>query len=97
MSSHRTERILAIAVATLVGLALICFIAVIAGTSLGAGANDGFSHGIWPTVFFIQYYGLPLAFLLIVALFIVNGLRRSRAAKAAMNNITNGVSKGGAR
>lgn len=78
---HRIERILAIAVVILIGLALVCFIAVIAGTALGAGANDGFSHGVWPTVFFIQYYGLPLAFVLIVALLISNGVRRSRAAK----------------
>lgn len=81
VSVHRIERILAFAVATLIGFALVCFIAVIAGTALGAGDNDGFSHGIWPTVFFIQYYGLPLAFVLIVALLITNGVRRSRSAK----------------
>lgn len=78
---NQTERILAYGVLILVGLALVCFIAVIVGTTLGAGANDGFSHGIWPTVFFVQYYGLPLAFLLIIALLVSNAVRRSRAAK----------------
>lgn len=82
VSVHPIERALAIAVAVLIVLALACFIAVIAGTSLGAGENDGFSHGIWPLVFMIQYYGLPLAFLLIVALLVSNGVRRSRAAKS---------------
>ena len=77
---NRTERILAIAVVTLVALALVCFVSVIVATSLGAGANDGFGHGIWPSVFFIQYYGLPLAFLLIIALLVSNAVRRSRAA-----------------
>ncbi len=81
VSSHRIERILAYAVAVLIGLALVCFIAVIVATALGAGADDGFSHGIWPTVFIIQYYGLPLAFVLIIALLVSNGVRRSRAAK----------------
>ncbi len=81
VSVHPIERILAIAVAVLIALALACFIAVIAGTALGAGDNDGFSHGIWPLVFLIQYYGLPLAFLLIIALLVSNGVRRSRAAK----------------
>lgn len=81
MRINQTERILAYGVLVLVGLALICFIAVIVGTTLGAGADDGFSHGIWPAVFFVQYYGLPLAFLLIVALLISNAVRRSRAAK----------------
>ncbi len=81
MRINQTERILAYGVLILVGLALVCFIAVIVGTTLGAGANDGFSHGIWPTVFFVQYYGLPLAFLLIIALLVSNAVRRSRAAK----------------
>ncbi|MBX3079848.1 MAG: multidrug ABC transporter ATPase [Cryobacterium sp.] len=81
MRINQTERILAYGVLVLVGLALICFIAVIVGTTLGAGADDGFSHGIWPTVFFVQYYGLPLAFLLIIALLVSNAVRRSRAAK----------------
>jgi len=79
---NRIERGLAFGIVFFVGLALICFVAVIVGTSLGAGANDGFSHGLWPTVFFIQYFGMPLAFLLIVALLISNAMRRSRAAKA---------------
>lgn len=81
MRINQTERILAYGVLVLVGLALICFIAVIIGTTLGAGADDGFSHGIWPAVFFVQYYGLPLAFLLIIALLVSNAVRRSRAAK----------------
>lgn len=81
MSSHRIERILAYTVAALVGAALVCFIAVIVGTTLGAGDNDGFSRGLWPAVFVIQYYGLPLAFVLIVTLLVLNGVRRSRAAK----------------
>lgn len=82
MRINRIERGLAFGIVFFVGLALICFVAVIVGTSLGAGANDGFSHGLWPTVFFIQYFGMPLAFLLIVALLISNAMRRSRAAKA---------------
>lgn len=80
---NRTERALAFAVLALVVAALICFISVIVATTLGAGANDGFSHGIWPAVFFVQYYGLPLAFVLIIALLVSNAVRRSRAAKGS--------------
>jgi uncharacterized membrane protein len=79
---NRLERILAVLVAAIVILALVCFVAVIVGTSLGAGADDGFSHGVWPAVFMVPYLGLPLAFVLIVVLLISNALRRSRAAKA---------------
>lgn len=79
--TNRIERYLAFGVLILVGLALASFIAVIIGTALGAGENDGFSHGLWPVLFSFQYYGLPLAFLLIFALLISNAIRRSRAAK----------------
>ncbi len=81
VKSNRIERILAIAVVVLIALALVCFLSVILGTWLGAGANDGFSHGIWPVIFVVQYYGLPVAFVLIIALLVSNGVRRSRAAR----------------
>lgn len=81
MSINRAERIMAVMVAAIVALSLVCFVAVIAGTSLGAGADDGFSHGVWPAVFLVPYVGLPLAFVLIVVLLVSNGVRRSRAAK----------------
>ncbi len=77
---NRFERMLAIMLIALIAISLICFVAVIAGTSLGVGNNDGFSHGIWPTVFMVPYLGLPLAFLMLVGLLISNGIRRQRAA-----------------
>lgn len=91
---NRTERILAYSVLFLVALTLACFVAVIVATSLGAGADNGFSHGLWPTVFFAQYFGLPLAFILIIVLLVSNALRRSRAAKedaAAVDRTKGGV------
>ena len=36
--------------AGIVGLSILAFIAVMIGTLAGAGANDGFSQGIWPIV-----------------------------------------------
>lgn len=80
--ASRLERILAIMIVAIVALALVCFVAVIVATSAGVGANDGFSHGIWPAVFFVPYLGLPLAFVLIIVVLVSNGMRRSRAAKA---------------
>jgi hypothetical protein len=78
---NRSERLMAYAIVAVVALSLVCFVSVIVGTSMGAGADDGFSQGIWPAVFLVPYLGLPLAFLLIVALLVSNGVRRSRAAK----------------
>ena len=80
--TNRLERILAIMIVALVALALVCFIAVIVATAAGV-KSDGFSQGVWPTVFMVPYLGLPLAFLMIVALLVTNGVRRSRAAKGS--------------
>lgn len=81
VTDHRAERVLAYMVAGSVGLSVVCIFAVLIATAAGAGANDGFSQGIWPVVFFVPVVGLPIGFLLLVALLIVNAVRRSREAK----------------
>lgn len=68
-------------VAGVVGLSILAFLAIIIGTVAGAGANDGFGSGIWPVVFTLPYYGLPLGFLAIVTLMVMTGVRRSREAR----------------
>ena len=80
-SSNRPERILAYMVAAVVVLSILCFIALIAGTALGAGNNDGFSQGLWPTVITLPLFGLPVGFVLIIVLMVLSGVRRSREAK----------------
>lgn len=62
----------------IVGISILAFLAVMFGTLAGAGQNDGFSSGIWPFVIMLPWFGLPLAFLLLIALLIVNGVRRRR-------------------
>ena len=79
-TSNRFERVLAFAIAGIVVLSLVCFFAVVIGTAAGAGADDGFSRGAWPAVFLVPYIGLPLAFLLIVVVLVLSGIRRRRAA-----------------
>jgi uncharacterized membrane protein YhdT len=68
-------------VASVVGLSILAFLAVIIATALGVGDNDGFSHGIWPPIFILPLYGLPIGFVLIIALMISVGVRRSREAR----------------
>jgi len=80
-ASNRPERILAYMVAAVVVLSILCFIALIAGTALGAGNNDGFSQGLWPTVITLPLFGLPVGFVLIIVLMVLSGVRRSREAK----------------
>ena len=66
----------------IVGLSILAFIAVMIGTAVGAGENDGFSQGIWPIVLTLPLFGLPIAFLLLIALLIVKDVRRARAGRA---------------
>jgi hypothetical protein len=77
----RLERILAYMVAGVVGLSILAFLAVILGTAAGIGDNDGFSQGVWPAVLTLPLFGLPLGFVLIIALMISSGLRRAREAR----------------
>ena len=68
-------------VAAVVVLSILCFITLIAGTALGAGNNDGFSQGLWPTVITLPLFGLPVGFVLIIVLMVLSGVRRSREAR----------------
>lgn len=77
-STGRFERILAYMVAGVVGLSILCFIAMLAGTALGVGDNDGFSKGVWPVIITLPLFGLPLGFLLTIGLIIFVAIRRKR-------------------
>ena len=68
-------------VASVVGLSILAFLAVIIATAMGVGDNNGFSRGIWPPIFILPLYGLPIGFVLIIVLIISVGVRRSRAAR----------------
>ena len=82
ITQHRAERILAYMFVGIVGLSILAFIAVMVGTFAGVGASDGFSQGIWPIVLTLPLFGLPIGFLILVALLIVNGVRRARETRS---------------
>lgn len=82
ITEHRAERILAYMFVGVIGLSIVAFLAIMFGTVAGAGENDGFSQGVWPLVLTLPLFGLPLAFLLLIALLVVNGVRRSRESRA---------------
>jgi uncharacterized membrane protein len=81
-SASRIERVLAYMVAAVVGLSILAFVAVLIGTSAGVGNNDGFSHGVWPFVLTLPLLGLPVGFVLLIALLVISAVRRSREARA---------------
>ena len=76
---RRIDRVLAISAITLIGLAVLCFIAIIVGTQLGAD----FGTPLWTAVSLLVQWGLPLGIVMFFALIIMNMMRRSRAARAA--------------
>jgi hypothetical protein len=79
---NRNERILAYMLASAIGLSVLAIIAIIAGT--GLGVRD-FDEGIWPVVVVLPTIGLPIGFLLFIALIVTSVVKKSRAARDAGN------------
>lgn len=77
---RRVDRILAYTALTLAALSVICFFAIIIGSALGMD-QDSFVSGIWPVVAALPQYGLPIAFVLIIALLVTSFIRKGSAAK----------------
>ncbi|HWI30270.1 MAG TPA: multidrug ABC transporter ATPase [Microbacterium sp.] len=79
---RRIDRILAFMSLGIAILSIVCFFAIIIGSGMGMKQAD-FATGIWPMIAAIPLFGLPIAFLLIIALLIMSFVRRSRAAKSS--------------
>jgi hypothetical protein len=77
---RRIDRVLAYMALGLTVLSIVCFFAVILARPFGV---TDFSAGLWPTIVVLPLIALPVAFLLIVALLIMNFVRRSRANRAS--------------
>ncbi|MGN8026560.1 multidrug ABC transporter ATPase [Microbacterium sp. 22242] len=74
------DRFLTFASLGLAALSVICFFMIIIGTAVGMKQAD-FLHGAWPIVGVFPFWGLPIAFLMIVVLLIMSFVRRGRAAR----------------
>lgn len=77
---RRLDRFLAFAALGLAALAVICFFAIIIGSAAGM-SQEAFSAGVWPLVAAIPLWGLPAAFVMIIALLVMTFIRNGRAAK----------------
>lgn len=75
---RRIDRILAFMSLGIALLSILCFFAIMIATGSGMQQAD-FSQGIWPAVAAIPLFGLPIAFLMIIALLVMSFVRRSRA------------------
>jgi hypothetical protein len=76
----RLDRFLAYAALTLAALSILSFFAIIIGTATGMDQKS-FGTGVWPFLAALPLFGLPIAFLMIIALLIITFVRKGRAGK----------------
>lgn len=67
------ERILAYATITIIAAALLSFFATLI---VGMADREALASGLWPVVYGLSLFGLPVGFVLLVTLLIVNQSRR---------------------
>jgi DMSO/TMAO reductase YedYZ heme-binding membrane subunit len=79
-SPTRFERILMFMLVGVSIVSIVCLVVVLVAT--WAGTVD-FGGSVWPLVAMTPYFGLPVAFLLLLTLLIVATIRRARAASTA--------------
>lgn len=74
--TSRLERVLAAMVAASVGLTLACFAATLIASATG---TTDFAAGVWPAVVTLPLIGLPIGFILLVTLVVINWSRRRKS------------------
>lgn len=75
------DRFLAFTALGIAAASVICFFVIIIGTAVGMDRRD-FGEGLWPVVAAIPYWGLPLAFVMIIALLVMSFIRKGRASRS---------------
>jgi len=75
---RRIDRILAFMSLGLLALSIVCFFAIIIGSSSRADMGSG----VWPVVGLLVYIAPPVAFACLLAVLIMSFVRRARANKA---------------
>lgn len=81
--ASRVQRILAYIVAALIVVSLVCIALILIGSAAGwlPHSQAAAEHGLWPTVSLIPLIALPLGFVLIIVLMIINTRNRAKFAK----------------
>lgn len=79
----RAQRTLSYIAAALVAVSLVCIAAVLIGSAVGGMPEQGSGQGLWPAVFLFPLIAFPIAFVMIIAVIVIGGRQRSRAAKEA--------------
>ncbi|MFE1644391.1 multidrug ABC transporter ATPase [Microbacterium sp. P01] len=75
---RRIDRILAFMSLGLLAVSILCFFTIMIASAFGMTQAD-FLNGLWPLVSVLPLLGLPIAFLLLLAVLIMSFVRRARA------------------
>jgi Zn-dependent protease with chaperone function len=78
IAGNRAEPVLAFLVAAMIGFSILAFVTIVVATL--SGVSD-FGAGVWPFIAAFPLIGLPLGLILIIALLIINAVRRGRESK----------------
>lgn len=73
------DRFLAFAALGLAAASVLCFFAIIIGSSAFGMDQDAFGNGAWPLIAAVPTWGLPIAFVMIITLLIMSFIRKGRA------------------
>lgn len=76
---RRLDNVLAFTALGIGAASVLCFFAIIIGTAAGMD-QAAFGEGVWPVVAAIPFWGLPIAFVMIITLLIMSFIRKGRAA-----------------
>ncbi|GAA5032786.1 multidrug ABC transporter ATPase [Microbacterium fluvii] len=76
---RRIDRILAFMSLGLLALSVICFFAIMIGSSSGGDMKSG----IWPVIGILVYFAPIVAFVLLLTVLIMSFVRRARANKGS--------------
>jgi hypothetical protein len=76
----RIERNLAFMSLAIIALSALALFAVLLAPAFG---RQDYTQGPWPAILVLPYVGLPTGLLLLLALLVVNGVRRARHARSS--------------
>jgi uncharacterized membrane protein len=79
----RPQRMLAYMIGAMIAISVAAIIALIIGAAVGAAADGGFQKGIWPTILLVPYFALPIGIALLIALFVVSIVSRTRQNRSS--------------
>ena len=76
---RRVDRFLAFTALGIAAASVLCFFAILIGAGVGMD-EETFGQAPWPLIAAVPYWGLPVAFLMIITLLIMSFTRKGRAA-----------------